>query len=341
MAVHTINYLSRDETELWQGQKLLQTQCPPGAASASGPARPRALTACTEFRKYWHKVWAIALFLQPCSKRASNGFASRQVLFYPFFPADAVAPARNPHETREVQGLLLVPPPPRPRSGRSAALRPPDAHGGGVQHTAGSKRVFSFLSCKHSQQAPPTPEQRHRLRRTPHTRGAGARRRPDTPRLSPALGPERPRRARPAAPAATAGQGGLARLVLPGAGPSARPRVTFPPRNADTHPARHRTRLRLPAEGEGEPASFSAASLPASLSGAGEGSGSFLPFSSLLPAGKGALDQSPAPCGLFFPQTAVRAKVSVFPESARSVALPCGRVCGCWRLHQCLTSRLL
>lgn len=172
-------------------------------------------------------------------------------------------------------------------------------------------------------------------------RGAGARRRPDTPRLSPALGPERPRRARPAAPAATAGQGGLARLVLPGAGPPARSRVTFPPRNADAHPARHRTRLRLPAEGEGEPASFSAASLPASLSRAGEGSGSFVPFSPLILAGQGSLGQSPALCGLLFPQTAVRAKVSVFPESARSVALPCGRVCGCWRLHQCLTSRLL
>lgn len=81
---------------------------------------------------------------------------------------------------------------------------------------------FPSQSCKYSQREPPTPRQRHRLRRKPHTGGTRARRRPDKPRV----GRERPRRPR-AAPGPR--QGGLSRLILPGTGPSPRGTQTLTP----------------------------------------------------------------------------------------------------------------
>lgn len=144
---------------------------------------------------------------------------------------------------------------------------------------------------------------RQRLRRTPHTRGAGARRRPDNPRTptltsagagaattAPGRGPGAKQPPDPGREG-TAGQGGLARLICPvrnlpphpgRSSHRARP-ATFPPRDADAHRARHRARLRLPPEEDGAPASFSTASFPASLSGAGEGAGSFLRLFASLP----------------------------------------------------------
>lgn len=67
--------------------------------------------------------------------------------------------------------------------------------------------MFSFPTLQILQREPPTPKQRPRLRRAPHTRGAGAWRRPDNPR-APAL--------------ASAGAG--AATASPARGPGARQR---------------------------------------------------------------------------------------------------------------------
>lgn len=245
----------------------------------------------------------------------------------------------KPAGSHASSGSLLVPPPPRPGSGRSAALRP-TGRARGPSTTHGGEQTRVLLPDPASTPSGSLPRLSSSTDFAPRLTRVGQERRDSrtspAPRLSPPLGRERPQRPWPAAPgslrppAARAGQGGLVRLILSAAGPSARPRGDLPAAERRRSP-RSPSRTALAASGRGKGARLLVRCLSPRLLLRGGWRSWLLPTSfASLPLRVGARCVSHKPrLALFFPQAAVRAKLSVFPEGARAVALRRAWVCGC------------
>lgn len=95
--------------------------------------------------KYCQNVWPIALFLKQCSKRATQWLCEQAgSCFIPSLqPIRSHLPQAH-GKPRKLKVFFKVPPPPRPRSGRSAALRP-TGHARGSSTTPGGDQTRVFL----------------------------------------------------------------------------------------------------------------------------------------------------------------------------------------------------
>lgn len=218
----------------------------------------------------------------------------------------------KPTESHASSRSLLAPPPPRPGSGRSAALRP-TGRARGPSTTHGGEQTRVFLPNPASTPRGSLPRLRSgtdcaaRLTRVGRERGDS--RTSPAPRLSPELGRERPQRPRPAAAAPAPGS-----LRQRGQGKEGSPASSCllrDPPPAPGRPSRRRTQTLTPLaiahgyrcqrKGKGSPPPCPLPLSPPPSQGRVEELAAPSLFRLPSSQGRGALGQSRAPLSAFLP----------------------------------------